>query len=96
MLLLELYIVYLKQYDTYYDTHEAIFYMYEQYILFSLIPNNVICPQISWEFGKFNGQNTLNLSQNVLFDQKREFVSFINYNQKQRNILYYFVPGIDS
>ncbi len=38
MLLLELYIVYLKQYDTYYDTHEAIFYMYEQYILFSLIP----------------------------------------------------------
>ncbi len=56
----------------------------------------MICPQISWEFGKFNGQNTLNLSQNVLFDQKREFVSFINYNQKQRNILYYFVPGIDS
>ncbi len=28
--------------------------------------------------------------------QKREFVNFVNYNQKQRNILYYFVPGIDS
>ncbi len=28
--------------------------------------------------------------------QKREFVNIVNYNQKQRNILCYFVPGIDS
>ncbi len=29
---------------------------------------NLIYPQISWEFGNFNDQNTLNLSKNVSFE----------------------------
>ncbi len=36
--LIGLCIVYLKQYDTYHDTHEAIFDMYQQYILSGFRP----------------------------------------------------------
>ncbi len=67
-LLVGLYIIYLKQYDTYHDTHEAIFDMYQQYILSGLRQKKLIYPQISLEFGNFNDQNTLNLSKNVLFE----------------------------
>ncbi len=42
--------------------------MYQRYILFGFKPKNIICPQISWEFGNFNDQNTLNLSKNVSFE----------------------------
>ncbi len=29
---------------------------------------SLICPHISWEFGNFTDQNTLNLSKNVSFE----------------------------
>ncbi len=35
---------------------------------------NLICPQISWEFGNLNDQNTLNLSENV---------SLVSFNQNE-------------
>ncbi len=52
-------IVYFMQYDTYHDTHEAIFDMYQRYIL----SKKLTWPQISCEFGNFNDQNNINLSK---------------------------------
>ncbi len=48
-------IVYFKRYDTYNDTNEAIFDMYERIILSGFRPKNLIYPQISLVFGYFNG-----------------------------------------
>ncbi len=62
----ELCIVYFKWYDTYPDTHEAIFDMYQFCLI--LDQKNLIYPQISWEFGYFNDQNILNLSKSVSFE----------------------------
>ncbi len=61
-------IVYFKRYDTYHDTHEVIFDMYQRYIWSGFKPNKLIYPQISWEFWYFNDQNILNLSKNVSFE----------------------------
>ncbi len=62
-------IVYFKLYDVYHDTHEAIFDMYQWYILSGFSPKkNLIYPQISQEFGYFSNQNILNLSKNVSFE----------------------------
>ncbi len=68
MYLTGLYIFYFMWYDTYHDTHEAIFDMYQWYILSGFKPKNLTCPQISWEFGNFNDQNNINLSKNVLIE----------------------------
>ncbi len=57
-----------KQYDTYHDTHEVLFDIYQRYILSGFRPNNFIHTQISQEFGNFNDQNTLNLSKYVSFE----------------------------
>ncbi len=65
--MLELCIIYFKRYDTYHDTHEAIFDMYQRYILSGFKLKKLIYPQISWEFGYSNDQNILNLSKNVSF-----------------------------
>ncbi len=56
-------IIYFKWYDTYYDTHvhEAIFDMYQQYILSVLDQKNLI-------FGNFNDQNIRTLIKNVSFE----------------------------
>ncbi len=40
--LIGLYIVYFMRYDTYYDTHEVIFDMYQQYILSDFKQKNLI------------------------------------------------------
>ncbi len=62
-------IVYLKRYDTYNDTHNVIFDMYQRCILSGFYrPKNMIYPPISLEFGDFNDQNILNLSKIVLFE----------------------------
>ncbi len=45
-----------KQYDTYHDTNELIFNMYQQYILSCFRPKNLICLQISWDFVNCNAQ----------------------------------------
>ncbi len=65
--MLGFYIIYFKRYDTYHDTHEAIFDMYQQYFCLVLDQKNLICPHISWAFGNFDEQNTLNLSENVSY-----------------------------
>ncbi len=59
---------YFKQYNTYHNTHEAIFNMYQRYIMSGFRPKKLIYPDISWEFGYFNDQNILNLSKNVSFE----------------------------
>ncbi len=57
------------RYDTYHDTDETIFDMYQRYTLSDFRPNKLdIYPQISWEFGNFNDQNILHLSKNVSFE----------------------------
>ncbi len=53
-------------YNTY-NTHEAIFDIYQQYILSGFRPKNLVCPQISWEFGNFNDQNN-KFKQNLSFE----------------------------
>ncbi len=62
---LGLYIIYFKWYDTSLDTHEVTFDMFQRYILSGFRQKKLICPNISWEFGNFNDQNTLNLSQSI-------------------------------
>ncbi len=62
--LIGLYIVYFMWYDTYHDTHEAIFNMYQQYILSDFRPKNLI-------FHKILGillTKITNLGKNVSFE----------------------------
>ncbi len=47
--------------------HDPIFDTYQRYILPCFRSKNFISPQISWDFGNFIAQNTLNLSKNVSF-----------------------------
>ncbi len=61
-------IVYFKLYDTYHNTHEAIFDMYQQYILSGFRQKHLIYTQISQEFGNYYEQNILNLRKNVSFE----------------------------
>ncbi len=69
-------IIYFKQCNTYHDTHELIFDMYQQYTFCPVLDQkNLTYPQISWEFGNFNDQSIVNLSKNILFQ-----VSY-NYNE---------------
>ncbi len=44
-------IIHFKRYNTYHDIHEAIFDMYQQYILSGFSPPKIIYLQISKEFG---------------------------------------------
>ncbi len=66
--LLGIYIIDSKWYDTCHGTHEVIFDIYQWYILSDFRPKTLIYPQLLWEFGDFNHQNTLNLSKNVSFE----------------------------
>ncbi len=59
-------IVYFKRYDTYHDTHEAIFNMYQHTFCQVLDPKNLIYPQMSQEIWYFNDQNILNLSKKCI------------------------------
>ncbi len=62
-------IIYFKRYNTYHDTYEAIFDMYQRYILSGFRPKQMIYPHFfSQEFGNFNDQNILNLSKDVSFE----------------------------
>ncbi len=47
-------VLFILRYDTYHDIDEAIFDMYQRYILSGFGPKNLIYPQISQEFGNFN------------------------------------------
>ncbi len=42
--------------------------MYQRYILSGFSKKIIIYVQISWEFGNFTNQNTVNLSKNVSFE----------------------------
>ncbi len=61
-------IVYFKLYDTYHNTHEAIFDMYQQYILSGFRQKHLIYPKKLRTFSNFNDQNILNLRKNVSFE----------------------------
>ncbi len=61
-------IIYFKRYDN-------IMIHMKQYLMcindtscLVLDEKSLKCPQISWEFGNFNDQNTLTLSKNMLFE----------------------------
>ncbi len=68
--LLGLCIIYFKRYDTYHDTHQAIFDMYQRYILSGFWPRKVDISTNSNDQNilNFNDQNILNLSKNVSFE----------------------------
>ncbi len=52
------------RYDTYHDTREAIFDMYQWYILSDFRPKKLI----SQEFGNFKDLKNINLSKNVSYE----------------------------
>ncbi len=70
------------RYDTYHNTHEVIFDMYQWYIL------SDFRPKINWYVhkfhGNFNDQNNLNLSKNVSFGvscKLKWMIWYVTYSQ---------------
>ncbi len=65
---LGLYIIYFKRYDNIRIHMKRYSICIKDTFCLVLDQRSLICPQISWEFGKFNDQSNPNVSNNVLFE----------------------------